>query len=379
MPRVHIMVFSAAAVLLAGIPAVATGQGNPFAKPSTLPFQAPPFDQIKDSDYQPAFEQGMREQLAEIEAIANDPAPPTFENTIVAMEKSGRMLDRVNEAFNAVVQANTNPTLDEVQAEETPRLAAHHDAIYMNPKLFARVKAIYDRAREAQARSGIADAAQGVLRRLRPRRRRPLRRRPGAAARDQQGGRHPRDRVRAEADRRHQGGSVRHRQALGPGGAERRRDRRGGTRRRESRTQGPVPDPAAEHHAAAAARVAHRPRRAPALFDNSWTRTERGDANDTRATIARLAELRAEKAKLLGYPNYAAYVLARPDGEDTAGRRQVPRPARCAHGRQGRRRGEADPGGHRQGRKAVHARSRGTGRCMPSRCGRRNTTSTRTS
>ncbi|MGH7689672.1 MAG: dipeptidyl carboxypeptidase II, partial [Gemmatimonadaceae bacterium] len=131
-------------VFLAGVPVAALAQSNPFAAASTLPFQAPPFDKIKDSDYQPAFEQGMREELAEIKAIAHNPAPPTFENTIVAMEKSGRMLDRVNEAFNAVVQANTNATLDRVQVEETPRLAAHHDAIYLNPKLFARVKAIHD-------------------------------------------------------------------------------------------------------------------------------------------------------------------------------------------------------------------------------------------
>ena len=117
---------------------------NPFAQPSALPLQAPPFDRIKDTDYQPAIEEGMRQQLAEIDAIANDPAPPTFENTLVAMEKSGRMLDRVTSAFYAVVQANTNPTLDKVQTDEAPRLAAQSDAIYLNAKLFQRVKALYD-------------------------------------------------------------------------------------------------------------------------------------------------------------------------------------------------------------------------------------------
>ena len=100
---------------------LATGAfANPFDAPSTLPLQAPMFDKIKDTDYQPALEKGMKEQIAEMDAIANNKAAPTFENTIVAMEKSGRMLDRASEAFFAVVQANTNATLDKVQSAEAP-------------------------------------------------------------------------------------------------------------------------------------------------------------------------------------------------------------------------------------------------------------------
>ena len=133
-----------AAVSMSSNAAPAAPTANPFAEPSPLPLQAPPFDRIKDSDYQPAFEEAMRQQIAEIEAIADNPAPATFDNTIVAMEKSGRMLDRVNLTFAGVVQANTNDTLDKVQTEEAPKLAAHQDAIYLNPKLFARVKAVYD-------------------------------------------------------------------------------------------------------------------------------------------------------------------------------------------------------------------------------------------
>jgi len=121
----------------------AFGPGNPFYAASTLPYQAPPFDKIKDSDYQPAMEAGMAEQIMEIEAIANDPAPPTFENTLVAMEKSGRLFTRVQNAFNAVTGANTNPTLEKIEEDEAPKLAAHADAIFLNPKLFARVAAIY--------------------------------------------------------------------------------------------------------------------------------------------------------------------------------------------------------------------------------------------
>jgi len=84
------------------------------------------------------------QKLAEIQRIANESAAPTFENTIVAMEKSGRMLDRVSTTFFNIVGANTNPTLDKVQAAVAPELASHQDAIFLNPKLFARVKAVYD-------------------------------------------------------------------------------------------------------------------------------------------------------------------------------------------------------------------------------------------
>src|SRR5271169_5770181 len=87
------------------------GPSNPFYDPSPLPFHAPPFDKIKDSDYQPAIEAGMAQQKKEMEDIANNPAPPTFENTFTTMEKSGRLLHRASAAFFAVSGADTNPTL----------------------------------------------------------------------------------------------------------------------------------------------------------------------------------------------------------------------------------------------------------------------------
>ena len=124
--------------------AAAPARENPFAKESTLPFQAPDFTQIKDEDFQPALEEGMRIQLGEMQKIADQTDPPTFDNTLVAMEKTGRELNRVTKVLFAVAQANTNDTLQKVQQEESPKLAAHRDAIFLNPKLFARVKAIYD-------------------------------------------------------------------------------------------------------------------------------------------------------------------------------------------------------------------------------------------
>ncbi len=128
-------------------PAVAAeaafGPGNPFYAPSTLPFHAPPFDKIKDADYQPAIEAGMAQQLKEVEAIADNPSTPTFENTLVALEKSGQLFNRATAVFNGVTAANTDPMLQKVQAIEAPKLAAHQDAIFLNPKLFERVKTIY--------------------------------------------------------------------------------------------------------------------------------------------------------------------------------------------------------------------------------------------
>ena len=123
---------------------IAAAQTNPFSAPSPLLFQAPQFDRITDADFQPAIDEGMKQHLAEVEAIANSADPPTFDNTIVAMERSGAMLTRVQRVFGALTQANTNPTLQKIQTEEAPKLAAHRDAIFLNPKLFARVKAIYD-------------------------------------------------------------------------------------------------------------------------------------------------------------------------------------------------------------------------------------------
>jgi peptidyl-dipeptidase Dcp len=117
---------------------------NPFFSESALPFHAPAFDKIKDSDYQPAIEEGMKEELVEFEKIANNSAPPTFANTLEEMERAGGLLTRVTKVFTNMTAANTNDTLQKIKSEEAPKLAAQSDAILLNPKLFARVKAIYD-------------------------------------------------------------------------------------------------------------------------------------------------------------------------------------------------------------------------------------------
>jgi peptidyl-dipeptidase Dcp len=121
------------------------GPANPFYAASTLPFQAPPFNKIKDADYEPAMNAGIAQNMREFQTIANNTAPPTFDNTLVALERSGQLLERVNQVFGAMLAANTDPTLDKVQDIEAPKLAALSDGEYLNPKLFARVKAIYDK------------------------------------------------------------------------------------------------------------------------------------------------------------------------------------------------------------------------------------------
>jgi Zn-dependent oligopeptidase len=125
-------------------PSPATAAPNPFSQPSALPFQAPPFDKITDADYQPAIEECIRDSLAEIRQIADNPASPTFENTIVGMERQGQMLSRAQLAFGQVAQAHTNPTLQKAQAALGPKLAVYNDAIFLDAKLFARVKALYE-------------------------------------------------------------------------------------------------------------------------------------------------------------------------------------------------------------------------------------------
>ena len=117
---------------------------NPFFAESSLPFALPPFDQIDDAHYRPAFERGMADQLVEIEAIANTADTPTFENTVVQMERSGRLLTRVANVFFGLTSADTNDVLDAIEAEIAPTLSAHNDQILLNDTLFTRVKTLYD-------------------------------------------------------------------------------------------------------------------------------------------------------------------------------------------------------------------------------------------
>ncbi len=282
---------------------------NPFFSPSTLPFQAPPFDKIADQNYEPAIEAGMAEQMREAEAIANDPAPPTFANTYVALEKSGRLLTRVLAAFNCVTGANTDPALQHIDEVEEPKLAAHFDAIYLNAKLFARFQKVYNELASlhldpesqqlvrvthaefvhAGAKLSAADKAQmshldEQLSTLQTVFERKLLAGTKAGA-------------LVVNDTSRLAGLSEVAIAAAAQAAEARKDPGGYLIPLQNTTQQP-----------ALATLDDRATRQE-LFEHSWTRTEKDDENDTRETIATMAQLRAKKAALLGYPDYAAYAL----------------------------------------------------------------------
>ncbi|MER6401556.1 M3 family metallopeptidase [Kitasatospora sp. NPDC001603] len=118
---------------------------NPFFKPSTLVYELPPFAEIREEHYLPAFERGMAEQLAEIAEIAANPEPPTFDNTLIALERSGALLKRVRAVFDNQVSSDTTPGVDRLDTEISPRLAAHRDAIHLDAALFARIEELHGR------------------------------------------------------------------------------------------------------------------------------------------------------------------------------------------------------------------------------------------
>lgn len=130
-------------------PASAKSDANPLLSKSTLPYEYPPFDKIKDQHFAPAYEAALAEHLKEVEAIANQKAEPTFENTLVALDKSGATLTRVDNIFSNLAGAHTNPEIQKVEAAMAPKLSAHRDAILLNPKLFARLQKLYDMREQA--------------------------------------------------------------------------------------------------------------------------------------------------------------------------------------------------------------------------------------
>ena len=168
MPSPHVLAVRARVALL--LPALAfmsapsasaqsAAAANPLLDRSPLPFEYPPFNLITNEHFLPAFERGMTEELAEVEAIATNSAPATFENTIVALERSGQLLSRVSSVFQNLDAANTNPELQKIQRSMAPRIAAHTDAIQLNPKLFARISSLY----EARDKLGLDAESKRLL------------------------------------------------------------------------------------------------------------------------------------------------------------------------------------------------------------------------
>ena len=282
---------------------------NPLIAKSTLDFQVPAFDKIKDADFKPAFDQGIKEELAEIDTIANNTAAPTFDNTLVALEKSGQLLNRVNGVFNLLSAANTNPTLEKLEEDIAPKLAGLQDAIYLNTKLYKRVEAIYQQKDALKldpesarlldyydqefklAGANLPESAKDSLKNY---------------------------------NLEEAGLSAKFTNMVLAA------NKAGALLVSNKADLAGLPDADVQAAAANAKAAGHdgqwllslkNTTTQPALqslsnratrqklFETSYTRTEKGDSNDTRKVIERIAKIRALKAQLVGFKNYADWKL----------------------------------------------------------------------
>jgi len=282
---------------------------NPLLSQSTLPYGAPDFTVIKDEHFQPAIEAGMKEHLTEIEAIANNPEEPTFENTLVAMEKSGQSLSRASGVFGLLAGANTNPEIQRIEEEEAPKLAAHSDAIFMNDKLFQRVKTIYEKRESLNLDPESLKLTEYYYQKF-----------------ELKGATLPADKKERLKKLNEEEATLNTKftnimLSAAKAGALIVDDKAA----LDGLSEGEIAAAAQKAEAAGMAgkylipilnttqqpllqSLKNRETRQK-LFEASWNRAEKSDENDTRKMIVRLAELRAEKAQLMGYENYAAWKL----------------------------------------------------------------------
>jgi peptidyl-dipeptidase Dcp len=288
---------------------------NPLLAPSPLPYQLPPFAEIKDEHFAPAFAQGMAEELREIETIAGNPAQPTFENTIVALERSGDTLGRATRAFGILTGALTNPALQQLETVMAPKFAAHRDTIRLNPALFARTAALHDqratlgldpesdrlldRYYKDFVRGGarLDDAAKAKLKALNAE----------LAKLSTQFSQNILKEINASAvlvETREELAGLSAAAINAAAEAAQKAGHDGKFALRLTNTTGQPPLGALQDRAV-------RTR----LMDASLARGSRGGEFDNRALVVALARLRAERAVLLGYPTHAALQLE----EQTAG------------------------------------------------------------
>ncbi len=312
MNRPHILLVAATmavANLACAEPASMLEASNPFARPSTLPFQYPAFDKVKNEHFAPAFAEGMRVHAAEIEAIANNKAAPTFENTIVAMERAGRLLNRVSTVFGVLSGSYTNDQLIALDKELSPKLSAHSDAIRLNPKLYARIKSLYDKRDQlnldaeskylleryhtdfVRAGAKLSDADKqklkdynGQLAALQTEFKQNVLKEANASALVAK----TREELAGMSDK-----------AIDAAAAEAKK------RGLDGQFLVPVVNTTQQAPLAVLTNRDTRER----LLASSMARGSRGGEFDNRAVVLKIAKLRAERANLLGYPNHAAYML----------------------------------------------------------------------
>jgi peptidyl-dipeptidase Dcp len=282
---------------------------NPFLKPSTLPYQVADFDKIKDSDFKPAIEEGIKQQMAEVNKIAENTEAPTFENTFVSLEKSGQMLRRVNGVFNMLSGANTDSVLQKVSEEVAPKLSDANDAIYLNSKLFKRVESIYNQREQLKldpesnrlveyyyqkfvlSGAKLSDNAKDSLKKLN--------------SEDASLEAKYTNQLLAAAKK---GALLISDKAELAGLSDAELDA-AATAAKAAGSPGkwllPLQNTTQQPLLQSLTVRATRQK----LFEASWNRAEKNDSNDTRATISRIALIRAQKAKLIGFPNFAALTL----------------------------------------------------------------------
>lgn len=288
---------------------------NPFFAPSPLPFHFPQFDKIKDADYTPAFEKGMADNRAEIEAIANNKEPATFDNTIVAMERSGALLTRVSRVFFGLAGTNTNDTMQAIQADMAPKLSAHNDLILLNGTLFARVEAVYkqrdslgldpeskrlvERYHTDFVRAGakLSDADKTRLKAINAEM-------ASLATKFSQNLLKETNASAVVVDDRNKLAGLTD-DAIGAASEAAK------TRDLEGKFVIPLMNTSGQPPLASLKDRALRQE----IMKASLTRGSKGGEFDNRAIVASMAKLRAQRAALLGYPNHAAYVLE----DETAG------------------------------------------------------------
>ena len=275
---------------------------NPFFSESKLPYHTADFSKIKSEDFKPALLQGMVEQLAEIEKIANNSAKPTFENTLVEMEKSGQLLARVSHVFGLLTGADTNETLQAVEEELSPKFAAHSDAIYLNDQLFKRVKALHDAKSTLNLDKESARLLDVYYQKFEL-----------AGANLSSAQKEELKKLNGEIASLETKFSNQLLKGTKAGGVTFSKEELVGLSDAdlESFKQADgtylvsllntTQQPELQNMTSKASRKN--------LFDAAWIRTEKKDENDTRATILTLVKKRAEKAKLLGFNNYAEWNL----------------------------------------------------------------------
>jgi peptidyl-dipeptidase Dcp len=285
------------------------GRDNPLLAESTLPYHAPPFDKIKDEHFVPAMEAGMREQLKEVDVIAGSSEKPTFDNTIVALERTGRLLDRAERTFSNLNAADTNPTRQKIDSETAPKLAAHSDAIHLNPKLFARIQELYSNRDDL----GLDPESSYLLERY-------YKDFVRAGAKLSGPDKEKLKKINAElatlqtkfeqnvlkeknassvvVDRREDLAGLSENQIAAAVAAAKDEHKEGKFVLRLQNTTGQP----------ALSSLQNRQLR-ERIMQASLSRSSKGGPFDTREIVIRTAKLRAERAKLLGYENHAAYQL----------------------------------------------------------------------